>query len=101
MLDVCAPRFQNLKYLQRRFGDNGAGAEDGGDAIFIQLGVILGWNDPANDDGHFVPAEAVERFAQRRNQRQMARRQGAGTDHIDLFFDGFFGGLLRGLKQGT
>ena len=75
--------------------DGCSGTEDADDAVVVQRLVVTGRDDAAGHDEDVGAAGLAQGFNQARDEGQVAGRERADADHVDVVFDGLarhFGG---------
>src|SRR4029453_4657554 len=92
---------KRVEDLRRRVGDDGAGTEDGSDAVLIELVVVLRRDDAACNDQDVAAPALRERLLEGRDQRQVTSGERAGADDVYVVVDGLLRRLLRRLEQGA
>ncbi len=104
-LPVVTPRLgavaKQVEDLLRRLGDDGAGTKDGGDAVGIELVVVLRRDDSAGDDQDVAAPAFRQRLLEGRDQGQVPGGERAGADHVHVVIDGLLRRLFRGLEEGA
>ena len=92
---------KQVEDLLRRLGDDGAGTEDGGDAVRIEFLVVLRRDDPAGDDKDVAAPALRQRLLEGRDEGQVPGGERAGPDDVHVVVDGLLRRLLRRLEKGA
>ena len=95
------PPIQLLNDLLGRDGNHRSRSEDGGSSVFIQIIIVLGGNNAADNDHDVFPIQVLQFLDQLRQQGLEAEVFGAHTDDVSVVFHGLFGDLARGLEEGA
>ena len=85
---------QQLHNNFRRIGYRCSGAEDGGDAGFVQEVIVLCGDDTTGGDHDVGSAEFLEFLDDLRDEGLMTSCQRGDTQHMDIVLDGLFSSEL-------
>src|SRR4029434_1153472 len=90
---------KHVEDLRRRLGDDGAGTEDGSNAVRIELVVVLRRDDAAGNDQDVAAPALRQRLLEGRDEGQVPGGERAGADDVYVVVDGLLRCLLRRLEK--
>jgi hypothetical protein len=100
LLEVSFYSRQQVEHGPGGVENIGAGTKNGGNAVVVQILIVLARHDAANHYHNILGALRLERFDELRRQRPVAGGQRRHAHHMNLRPDREIGGFLRCLKQG-